>query len=101
MKYPNVSPEVNADMTGQKLTRDERKALRIEELKKFDYIQLSLIRRKNIVVIEYHEEVHAEQLANGMAVTKEQLEKNCARAKLTVECIDSILSEFYSSYGDK
>lgn len=87
-----MSTESQADMSGRKLTREERKALRIADLRQLNYTALVDLRAEAAKTVEYLHATHAKQLANGMAVTPETLRKNCAPHTLTIECIDEILN---------
>jgi hypothetical protein len=84
----NVGHETAADMSGRKLSRDERKALILADLKACDFARLVELRKRAVDSIRYLEEGHARQVANGMPVTAETLRRNSARHVLLIECID-------------
>lgn len=87
------------DLSGRKISRDERKDARKADLRQLDYAGLVALRAKTAKTIEHLHATHERQVANGMPVTLETLGKNCASHWLTVQCIDEILDEAVLSSG--
>ena len=85
-----MARECEFDRAGTRLTRDERKALRIADLRECTAERRIALREKCLADIAFNAECHATQLRNGMAVTQAQLARNNASAVLTLECLDAI-----------
>lgn len=95
-----MSTENALNLSGRKVTREERKAARIADLRHLDHAGLMAIRKKAKATITYLEGTYATARANGLPVTLETHAKNCASHRLTVECVEFILDEAMIHYGD-
>ena len=82
--------ESEADRRGIRLTREERKGLRIAELQLCTAARRAFLRDRATDAVESIETAYRTQLANGMAVSLDRLRKNLSSHLLTIECIDAI-----------
>lgn len=99
--HPGDESEADLDRRGVRLTRDQRKATRISDLRQLDHDGLVALRKKTKATLAYLAEAHQKQLANGIPVKAETHARNCATHLLTVECIEFILNEAMVHYGDQ
>lgn len=96
---PGNESEADLDRRGVRITRDQRKAARVRDLRQLDYAGLTALRAKTAKIIEHNQATYERQLANGVPVTLEMVGRNNASHWLTVQCIDEILDEAMLSAG--
>jgi hypothetical protein len=82
-----ASREAQADLKGIRLTRDERKALRIADLAECSPERRAELKSAAENSIKHIDRGHAAQRANGMSVSKAQRDRNVASHVLMLECL--------------
>ena len=91
-----ASRESQADMKGQRLTRDERKALRIADLRDCSLERRKELRERTIKTIRHLEDTRSKQLqraaydSDAIVPTDEQHRRNLASHVLMLECLQEI-----------
>lgn len=80
--------EAEADRKGQRLSRDERKALRITDLADCSPERRAELRNKAQGTIAYLTASRKTQESNGIPVSETTFQRNIASHVLMLECLD-------------
>jgi hypothetical protein len=87
-----MNSEQQADMRGVKLTREERKALRVADMRSLTREEVEQVKTKAEAKIKANIECYDRQVKNGLKMKADVLQRNNASHILTVECADEILN---------
>lgn len=84
-----ASREAQADLSGRRLTRDERKALRIADLTDCTPERRAVLKDRAEMSIAYLGRVRSAQLENGICVDDARHARNLSTHLLMLECLAS------------